>query len=263
MKSTERRRWLKQVAVLAAITPGGIVGVVRQALAAGNAPIAAGVQRIKGEVSINGKPALQGMLVAAGDTVRTGPGAEIVYVIGQDAFLQRDNSVVSFGVDAAQNLMRVVSGKILSVFGKGPRTIKTSTATFGIRGTGCYIEDTPAGQAQQGFPSVVGAGETAMPTGQSRPEEATAIKAANGPASSTYFCLCYGEVELIPTAAPHEKTIYRTRHHEKPLTISDDMSMPTMMAPAKVINHTDMELTLLESLVGRNPPFAGRQGKYY
>ncbi len=237
MKDTERRRWLKQIALLAAITPGGISGLVREALAAGNAPISAGVQRLKGEVSINGQPARAGMLVAPGDTVRTGPGAEVVYVIGQDAFLQRDNSVVSFGTDAAQKLMRVVTGKILSVFGKGPRTITTSTATIGIRGTGCYIEDSPAPQ--------VGAGKT-----------------ADRASSSTYFCLCYGEVEVVPTAAPTEKTSYRTQHHDNPLTITDDMKMPTMMAPANVMNHTDMELNMLEALVGRQPPFSGREGQY-
>jgi hypothetical protein len=31
--------------------------------------------------------------------------------------------------------------------------------------------------------------------------------------------------------------------------------------PAPVLNHTDAELTMLESLVGRKPPFAA-QGKY-
>ena len=30
-----------------------------------------------------------------------------------------------------------------------------------------------------------------------------------------------------------------------------------MMSAAGVINHTDAELTLLEGLVGRKPPFAG------
>jgi hypothetical protein len=33
------------------------------------------------------------------------------------------------------------------------------------------------------------------------------------------------------------------------------MNMPKMIAPASVINHSDDELTLLEALVGRWPPF--------
>ncbi len=123
--------------------------------------------------------------------------------------------------------MRVVSGKILSVFGKGAKTIQTSTATIGIRGTGCYIED-----------------------------EGTGAKAR------TYFCLCYGSVDLTPKAAPHEAESYTTTHHDKPMYVLNDMKMAKMMVPAEVINHTDEELTLLEGLVGRVTPFYGTGKKY-
>jgi hypothetical protein len=36
---------------------------------------------------------------------------------------------------------------------------------------------------------------------------------------------------------------------------------PQMLMGAPVINHTDAELTLLESLVGRRPPFAPYPGE--
>jgi len=124
--------------------------------------------------------------------------------------------------------MRVVTGKILSVFGKGARTIQVSTATIGIRGTGCYIED-----------EGMGAG------------------------ARTYFCLCYGSVDLTPTAAPRERESYSTKHHDKPMYIHNDMSMAKMMVPAGVINHTDAELELLENLVGRWPPFYAQGGSKY
>jgi hypothetical protein len=124
--------------------------------------------------------------------------------------------------------MRVVSGKILSVFGKNSgRSIQTSTATIGIRGTGCYIED-----------------------------EGTGAKAR------TYFCLCYGTAELVPKAAPQEVETYTTTHHDKPMYVHNDMAMTKMMVPAEVINHTDEELTLLEGLVGRVTPFYGTGKKY-
>jgi hypothetical protein len=103
-----------------------------------------------------------------------------------------------------------------------------STATIGIRGTGCYIES-----------------------------EGTGAKAR------TYFCLCYGSVELTPTAAPQEAESYSTRHHEKPMYIHNDMNMAKMMVPAGVINHTDAELEMLEALVGRRPPFWGQGGSKY
>ncbi|MCK9381496.1 MAG: hypothetical protein M0P95_10585 [Sulfuritalea sp.] len=223
-----RRRLLKALAAAGLFGPAGISGLIGSALAKGNAPVAPGLHRLRGAVTVNSKPAREGQLIGPGDTVVTGPGSEAIYVIGQDAFLQRENSNINFGTDAAQNLMRVVTGKILSVFGKGSRTIRVSTATIGIRGTGCYIEDE-----------------------------------GSGAAARTYFCLCYGDVELTPSAAPQERESYSTTHHDKPMYIYNDMKMPKMMVPAGVINHSDDELQLLENLVGRWPPFYGQGGPRY
>ncbi|OHC65702.1 MAG: hypothetical protein A3H93_03320 [Rhodocyclales bacterium RIFCSPLOWO2_02_FULL_63_24] len=223
-----RRKLLKALAATGLFGPAGISGLIGNALAKGNAPVAPGLHKLRGTVTVNSKPAQEGQLIGPGDTVATGPGSEAIYVIGQDAFLQREGSTVSFGADMAQNLMRVVTGKILSVFGKGARTIQVSTATFGIRGTGCYIEDEGAGAKAR-----------------------------------TYFCLCYGSVELIPSAAPQERESYTTTHHDKPMYIHNDMKMPKMMVPAEVINHGDDELKLLEALVGRWPPFYGQGGPRY
>ena len=223
-----RRRILKALAAAGLLGPAGISGLIGSALAKGNAPVAPGLHKLRGSVTVNGKPAKEGQLVGAGDTVVTGPGSEAIYVIGQDAFLQRESSTISFGADAALNLMRVVTGKLLSVFGKGARTIQVSTATIGIRGTGCYIEDE-----------------------------------GEGARARTYFCLCYGDVELTPSAAPHEREVYSTTHHDKPMYVHNDMKMPKMMVPAAVINHTDDELKLLEALVGRWPPFYGQGGPKY
>ena len=111
---------------------------------------------------------------------------------------------------------RVVTGKILSVFGKGPKKLQVTTATIGIRGTGCYIKCTP---------------------------------------EKTYFCLYYGEAQITPLAAPEQGETVSTRHYDHPLTITRDASAGSVMAAAPVINHTDVELTLLENLVGRRPPF--------
>ena len=222
-----RRRLLKALAAAGLFGSAGISGLIRGALAKGNAPVAPGLHKMRGEVTVNSKPAREGQLIGPGDTVVTGRDSEAIYVIGQDAFLQRESSIINFGADTMQNLMRVVTGKILSVFGKGPRTITVATATIGIRGTGCYIEDE-----------------------------------GSGPAARTYFCLCYGSAELTPAAAPQERESYSTTHHDKPMYIHNDMKMAKMMVPAGVINHSDDELKLLESLVGRWPPFYGQGGKY-
>ena len=57
------------------------------------------------------------MAVGTGDTPITDAGSEAIYVIGQDAYLQRENSTVSFS-DVSAEVLRVLTGKILSVFGK-------------------------------------------------------------------------------------------------------------------------------------------------
>jgi hypothetical protein len=230
MSHSPRRRLLKSLAAAGLLTAAERIGLVRAALAAGARPVPPGLHKLKGMVTVNGRPAREGQLVKPGDTVATGPGAEALYVIGEDAFLQRESSTVNFGADTA-NFMRVVTGKILSVFGKGQRSIAVSTATIGIRGTACYIEEGGG---------IIGPGGTAT-------------------AAPTYFCLCYGEARVTPVAAPQQWKTVITTHHDHPLWIHDDTKMPAMMVSAPVINHTDAELTMLENLVGRWPPFSGKR----
>ena len=213
-----RRNSLKTLLAAALMGAGGASALVREAMAAGKNPVPPGVYRLKGDVRINGQIAKEGMPILPGDSVTTGPGAEVVFVVGQDAFLQRENAIVRFGKDAAQEFFRVVTGKILSVFGKGEKKLLTPTATIGIRGTGCYIE------AEQ---------------------------------KTVYFCLCYGVAEVVPMADPTRKEVIETQHHDHPVLLHHDQGMPAM-APATMINHTDSELTMLENLTGRWPPFYGK-----
>ena len=128
-----RRAVLKAAAALAAQ-----MAFLQRALAAGS--VEKGVYRVRGDARINGEPARQGQEIQAGDRVTTGPGAELVFVVGRDAYMVRERSSLSFGADA----LRVVTGAVLSVFGGGRRRIETTTATIGIRGTGIYVEVEPA-----------------------------------------------------------------------------------------------------------------------
>jgi len=219
MSTRQRRQTLKRLAVAGVLAGSSLSGLIREALANGTTPVTPGVLKVTGNVTINGKIARLGMAVGTGDTLVTGANSEIIYVIGQDAFLQRENSTVSFSGTAVE-VMRVLTGKILSVFGKGHKRLETATATIGIRGTGCYIESE---------------------------------------AERVYFCLCYGVAELAPSADPTHIEHIETKHHDHPVYINNDSSMP-MMVDASVINHSDAELELLESLVGRRPPFS--QGGY-
>lgn len=217
---SRRRALLLSWSSAALLSSVGISGLIGKALAAGNSPATQGIRSSSGKVTINGATAHEGMPIRPGDNIVTGAASEAVYVIGHDAFMQRAQTSVSFGDSAAAGILRVISGKLLSVFGKGERSIVTPTATIGIRGTGCYIE---------------------------------------AEAERVYFCLCYGAAELVPTAAPAERELIRTTHHDHPLYVYNDMKMPKMMVPADVINHTDAELILLESLVGRLLPFDSGQ----
>lgn len=220
----DRRQLLHRLAAAGLLSAGGVMGFLQRALAAGTNPVPPGLHKLKGQVTVNGKPAREGQLVLPGDTVVTPADGEAIYVIGQDAFLQRGGTTVSFGKTAA-DFMRVLTGRILSVFGRGEREIRFATATIGIRGTACYIEE--------------------------------------GLQAETYFCLCYGEAKVVPTAAPTQWETVLTTHHDHPLWIGNDKSKPSMMVIAPVINHTDAELELLENLVGRWPPFYGKTGYNY
>jgi hypothetical protein len=228
-----RRALLKSLAAAGLLArygaAGGLLGALQRALANGNDPLPAGLHKIEGTVTVNGRPARPGQLIKPGDRVVTGPGGEATYVIDQHAFLQRGGGTVEFGRTAA-DFMRVLSGRILSVFGKGERQIRFSTATIGIRGTACYIEEEPA---------------------------------TAGRKARTYFCLCYGEAQVTPSAAPDQWETLLTTHHDHPLYIHDDAAMPSTMVTAPVQNHSDAELLLLENLVGRWPPFHGQPGIEY
>ena len=204
-----RRRLLQGTAALL---------VVRDALAQGR--VEKGIYRVRGEVQVNGAPAREGGEVRAGDNIVTGPGGEMVFVINRDAMLVRRNSNVALLV----NGLRAVTGAVLSVFATGQRrTIRTETATIGIRGTGMYIE------AER---------------------------------ERTYACTCYGEADLEPIGDPAARESVRTAHHDQPRYIMAS-GAPQMIMSAPVINHTDAELILLESLVGRQPPFIGQGYRPY
>jgi hypothetical protein len=174
-----------------------------------------GVRAAKGVLRINGKPVEPGSPVRPGDVVATGEGALASFVVGQDAFLMRQNSRIELmGSGALLTALQLIAGKLLGVFGSGgERRLVTATATIGIRGTGAYIEAEPA---------------------------------------HTYFCLCYGTAEVSATVGGARDS-YSTRHHESPRYIYGDGRRRSIVR-ANVANHTDSELIMLESLVGRTPP---------
>jgi len=213
----ERRSWLRAGAAALTLQLAAQFALLRDALAAGS--VEKGMHRVRGDVRVNGQPAREGMDVKGGDVITTGAGSEAVFVIGKDAFLVRANSRVEVQGIAGALLasgLRVATGAVLSVFAPGePKRLVTPTSSIGIRGTAAYIEA----------------------------EEAR-----------TYVCICYGEAVLASSQDPTARETVRTQHHEHPRYIMGS-GAPQMIMGAPIINHTDAELTLLENLVGRWPPF--------
>ena len=174
---------------------------------------------VASEVYVNGKRAYRGATIRPGDVVKTGGRSEAVFVVGKDAFMLRERSEMRLlasdsGISSVAAGLRVFTGALLSVFGSGERKLLTSTATAGIRGTGVYVEVS---------------------------------------SELTYFCTCYGAVELADSSGSETRQV-RAIHHEAHL-VHAEPQVGSVFEAATMRNHYDEELRLLENLVGREPPF--------
>jgi len=194
----------------------GLAGLLPRPLAAMVKP---GIRNIRGDVRVNGRAASRDEVLQPGDTLSTGAIGEAVFVVDANAYLLRPGGeIVLPEKSPAENILTVVSGKLLSVFGPGDMIIDTPVATIGIRGTGAYIEVL---------------------------EE------------RTYVCLCYGWAELTSKLNPDVNERLYTRHHNSPRNFNADPAAHggVYLEPAKMVNHIDEELIMLEALVGRIPLF--------
>lgn len=197
----------------------------RQLSAMSKLPSGRSIYRIRGTVLVNGQAADKETLIRAGDTVETKGGGGVVFALGASAFMMRENTHLELeGSEKVVRLLRVVTGKLLSVYGEGERRLTTPIVNLGIRGTGVYVEV----ESQR-----------------------------------TYVCTCYGTVDISATDDPTRRETVTTTHHEAPRYISVTPGQVPTITPAPVINHTDLELVLLESLVGRKPPFASADEDSY
>jgi TAT (twin-arginine translocation) pathway signal sequence/FecR protein len=183
----------------------------------------AGVRLLEGSVNVNGKPATRATRVRPGDVIETGPDGKLVFVVGQNAFLLRERSNLKLanpvsGRKGAPTGIRLEAGALVAVFGKGRRQIETATATATIRGTGVYLEAS---------------------------------------ADQTYFCTCYGEVELRDKTGAERKLVIAGYH--TPNMIYARAVDGRMLTAASVKDHTDAELIMLDGLVGRTSPLLGRR----
>jgi hypothetical protein len=189
-----------------------LLGDVPKTLPAGRS-----IYFLDGDVKVNSVSATIDTKIGPNDTVETGSNGRIVFVVGKDSFMMRNNSkMVLKGSGTLLDSMLLLGGRVLSVFGKGKHQLRTPTAIVGIRGTGVYTEVDP---------------------------------------EETYFCTCYGVTDIGSTIDKNAKETVSATHHDKPLFILAKASKGEHIRPAGFRNHTDEELMILEAIVGRTVPF--------
>lgn len=188
--------------------------------APGPLPAGRSIYRLDGSATINGQPATLTSPIRPGDEISTGPGSRLVFAVDQDAFLLRENSQVQLEApNVVISTVRMLTGALLSVFGRRTRPLRVSTAlaTIGIRGTGIYVESAP---------------------------------------DQSYVCTCYGQTLLQAADDPGVSEDIVSQQHDAPRYILPQGATGNRIQPAPFINHTDDELVMLEALLGREPPFA-------
>lgn len=207
---------------------GGTAGILQPAHAMGKIPKilepGKSIYDMRGDVTISGKKADESSLITGSDIVQTGRRSHVVFAVGKDAFVLRSNSRLELsGSGMLVNTLRLVTGKLLSVFGKSKHQLKTPNATIGIRGTGVYTEADP---------------------------------------EQTYICTCYGVVDLAADKDKNSSETITSMHHDAPRYILSNEARGKNIREAPFINHTDLELQVIEELVGRTPPFTMAGGGY-
>lgn len=182
--------------------------------------------RIQGDVRVNGQTATLDTPVRAGDAVETGPDSLAYFAVGQDAYLLRENAQLrilrpqprSQTSELIEEGIELLKGAALFVFGRREeQRIRVSTpyATLGIRGTGLYLDAEP---------------------------------------DRTYVCLCYGMADLEVAADPAYNEFWESTHHDMPKYVNA-AGAPDLVEDAPFKDHSDLELAVLEDLVGRTVPF--------
>ena len=186
------------------------------------------IYRIAGDVQVDGRRASLETQVRGGSTIETSRNSELVYVVGESAYIAREATKVVVETTTSESRivsgLRLLQGKLLSVFPtRRPVRMSTQTASIGIRGTGVYMETDP---------------------------------------EQTYFCTCYGVADVESLQDPTSKDTIAATHHDKPLYVLAKEPPGRNIRPAPFINHTDQELMLVETLVGRQPPFIFPKSDY-
>jgi hypothetical protein len=180
-----------------------------------------------GDATVNGTRLRPEQAIQTGDQIVTGPDSNLIFVLGTAAFHLRQNTRMTVERGSALSFvsaLRLFSGAVISVWGRGGRRqIITPTLTAGIRGTGVYTE---------------------LPDGQD---------------GRSYFCNCYGTVEL---AAGSAQTVSQSTYHQA-FWGEVAPKKGAWLTPAPAINHSDDELEFLARLANQRTAWqiSGKKGQ--
>ena len=214
-----RRAFLLRALAAGLLAAGGVGRVEAQIFGRRPQPLPAGrsVYQSTGPVTVNGQAADADARIGARTRIETGKGAQLIFVVGTDAFLLREQSRLELEGDGfLVKTLRLAAGALLSVFGRNAKRFVTPTSTIGIRGTGLYVESEP---------------------------------------ERSYVCTCYGEVTIGTPDDGNVSERIVSKHHDAPRYVLRPGAAKRIQ-PAPFINHSDVELALIEALVGRTPPFS-------
>ena len=78
------------------------------------------IVELRGDALLNGQPLNAQQTVQTGDSVETGPGSQLVFVVGNSSFLVRQNSRLTVERGATLNVisvLRMLTGAVASVWG--------------------------------------------------------------------------------------------------------------------------------------------------
>ena len=172
---------------------------------------------LSGTVLVKGAQATVETQIRPGDIVETGTDGEIIFVVGDNAMLLRPES------------------NLVLVPGIGDRAPLQFVDINLVKGS---------------LLAVCGPGKREVHTDTAKIEVlGTGFYVESDP-ERTYFCTCYGNTIVTAKKDPSSKVQVIASHHDKPLLILANRILRSVFK-----NHTDQELCMIETLVGRIPPF--------
>ncbi len=213
--------YLLSIGAFAAIPGCSSGGAIQSLDKVEELPAGKSIYQFMGDVRVNGQAVSLTTKISPGDTIETFDLSYIIFVVNKDAFILRANSKMTLPEPVAQpDTILLNRGKLLSVLASRQIQIKTPSAFINIRGTGIYLECDPEG---------------------------------------SYVCTCYGISDLATLDNPAITETVSATHHD-PRYISADPTAAERIQMATFRDHTDDELLLIETLVGRTTPFVVPKG---